>query len=401
MSTNVKTGMTYAGTGVDYNAMDPQKQKSLLAGMATECFLKRFGLEAVPWTRGESIFLVKNQQGQYLGLVVEGIGTKPRVADKLRPIAEAMGVLTGRSYYDNLAQCNVAMAVNDAITLGARPVLYGQYLAIGESSWLNDKDRADDLISGTKGACIQSRCTWGGGETPTLKGIIVPGTVDLAGAALAIVPSEEELINPANIQAGDAIVIIESSGGHANGYTLFRSIAERKDSIWQRLLHCLVPDEFPLRALPKGYLTKLSDGRTYGVALLEPTHIYVPLVEDCQNNGVKIHYAINVTGHGWRKFMRALQKFAYIIERIPNPGPLFEFVQKHGPVSDYEAYGNLNMGAGFALYVSEADVMKVIEIATRLGLVAFRAGHIEASDEKKVVIKPLGLVYTADTLAVR
>ena len=85
------------------------------------------------------------------------------------------------------------------------------------------------------------------------------------------------------------------------------------------------------------------------------------------------------------------QPFAYIIDTLPTQLPIFDFIQKHGPVNDREAYGNLNMGAGFALYVPEEHVDKVVRIAAMVGQRAFRAGHIEASDTKKVVIKPKGL----------
>ena len=181
------------------------------------------------------------------------------------------------------------------------------------------------------------------------------------------------------MQAGDSIVLIESSGIHANGLTLARSIAEK---------------------LPDGYLTTLPDGRTYGEALLDPTHIYVGLVEDCLEADVNIHYAVNVTGHGWRKLMRAPQPLTYVIEELPTQLPIFDFIQQHGPVDDEEAYGNLNMGAGFALYVEEADVDKVITAAQNLGLKALAAGYIDDGD-KKVVIQPTGLVYAGETLAVR
>jgi len=153
--------------------------------------------------------------------------------------------------------------------------------------------------------------------------------------------------------------------------------------------------------LPKGYLSKLSDGRPYGEALLDPTTIYVPLVEDCFHEGVDIHYAVNITGHGWRKLMRATQPFAYVIDHIPIPHPVFSFIQERGPVDDQEAYGNLNMGAGFALYVEERDVEKVLAIAQALGMSALRAGVIESSKVKRVIIRPLGLEYLGSTLGVR
>jgi phosphoribosylformylglycinamidine cyclo-ligase len=364
--------MTYAGVGVDYEAMDPFKRLAQLAGRETAKTILRLGFSEVEMSRGESAYLM-DAGDHYVAHVEEGLGTKNLVAD-------AMYSLTGKSYYDHIAQCTVAMIVNDMITLGALPLAVAMHLAVGVSSWFSDEKRCGDLIEGWKKACELARCTWGGGETPTLKGIVHPEATVLSGSAVGVIKPKSRLINAANIQHGDAIVILSSSGIHANGLTLAREIAGK---------------------LPKGYLTKLSDGRIYGEALLDPTMIYIPLVEDCFNEGVEIHYAVNITGHGWRKLMRAPQPFAYIIDHIPVPHPVFSFIQEHGPVDDKEAYANLNMGAGFALYVRESDVGKVLAIASRLGMSALRAGTIESSQVKKVVIHPLGLEYLGSTLGVR
>lgn len=364
--------MTYAGVGVDYEAMDPFKRLAQQAGRETATNILRLGFSEVEMSRGESAYLM-DAGDHYLAHVEEGLGTKDLVAD-------AMYLLTGESYYDHIAQCTVATIVNDMITLGALPLSVAMHLAVGVSSWFSDGKRCGDLIHGWKKACELARCTWGGGETPTLKGIVDPDTAVLSGSAVGVVKPKSRLINAANIQHGDAIVIISSSGIHANGLTLVRAIAEK---------------------LPNGYLTKLSDGRMYGEALLDPTIIYVPLVEDCLNEGVDIHYAVNITGHGWRKLMRATQPFTYIIDHIPVPQPVFSFIQEHGPVDDQEAYANLNMGAGFALYVRDSDVRKVLTIASLLGLSALRAGYIESSKVKRVTINPLGLEYLGSTLRVR
>ncbi len=364
--------MTYAGAGVDYDAMDPFKRLAQLAGVETAGNISRLGFSEVELSRGESAYLM-DAGDHYLAHVEEGLGTKDLVAD-------AMYRLTGKSYYDHIAQCTVAMIVNDMITLGALPLSVAMHLAVGASSWFTDENRCHDLIEGWKKACNLARCTWGGGETPTLKDIVLPDTVVLSGSAIGVVKPKSHLINGANIQHGDAILIIGSSGIHANGLTLAREIAGKS---------------------PDGYLSKLSDGRPYGEALLDPTTIYVPLVEGCLNEGVDIHYAVNVTGHGWRKLMRARETFAYVIDRIPAPQPVFSFMQEYGPVDDQEAYANLNMGAGFALYVREGDVKKVLAIAHSLGMLALRAGTIESSRVKKVVIRPLGLEYLGSTLGVR
>lgn len=371
----MKESMTYAGVGVNYDAMDPFKRMAQLAGRETSGNIARFGFSEVEWTRGESCYLVETPWG-YLGFVVEGLGTKNLVADALLQLATAMETACGKTYYDHVAQCNAAMAFNDLITLGALPVSYNQYLAVGESGWFDNERRCRELVDGTKKACMLARCTWGGGETPTLKGIVVPGTSELAGATFGIVAPKERVIRPDRIQHGDIIIIFPSSGIHANGLTLAREIAGK---------------------LPEGYMTKLSDGRTYGESLLDPTCIYVPVVEDCLDNGVRIHYTVNVTGHGWRKLMRAPQQFAYVVETLPKQLPIFDFIQQHGPVDDREAYGNLNMGAGFALYVPGADVEKVLEVEKG----AVVAGHVENSDTKKVIIKPKGLEYLGTTLGVR
>jgi len=364
--------MTYAGAGVDYEAMDPFKRLAQQAGRETRTAILRLGYSEVEMSRGESAYLM-DAGDYYVAHVEEGLGTKDLVAD-------AMYQLTGKSYYDHIAQCTVAMIVNDMITLGALPLSVAMHLAVGASSWFSDEDRGRDLIEGWKRACDLARCTWGGGETPTLKGIVHPDAVVLSGSAVGVVKPKSQLINGANIQHGDAIVIIGSSGIHANGLTLAREIASK---------------------LPKGYLSKLSDGRDYGEALLDPTTIYVPLVEDCFNEGVDIHYAVNITGHGWRKLMRATQSFAYVIDHIPIPHPVFSFIQRNGPVDDQEAYANLNMGAGFALYVGDRDVGKVLTIAQALGMFALQAGVIESSKVKRVIIRPLGLEYLGSTLGVR
>lgn len=362
--------MTYANVGVNYDAMDPFKRMAQSVACSTANQLNRFGFSEVAASRGESAYLIETPFG-YLSHVEEGLGTKNLVADE-------MYRLTGKTYYDSVAQDTVAMIVNDMITLGAMPISIAMHLAVASSDWFADALRCKDLVEGWRHACELSRAVYSGGETPTLKDVVVPGASLLSGSAVGFAPKDR--IISGNIQDGDAILLIESSGIHANGLTMARKIAER---------------------LPEGYLTKLRDGRTYGASLLDPTCIYVGLVDDCLREGVNIHYAVNVTGHGWRKLMRAVQPFAYIINSLPPRIPIFDFLQQHGPLSDEEAYGNLNMGAGFALYVPQSEVSRVISISHANHLSVCWAGHIEASDEKRVEIRPRGLVYSGETLGVR
>ncbi|MCG2690247.1 AIR synthase related protein [Candidatus Parcubacteria bacterium] len=367
--------MTYKEVGVDYDIMDPFKRMAQLAGRKTATNINRLNngeFREVEMSRGESAYLIETDDS-FLAHVEEGLGTKNLVADE-------MYRLTGKSYYNQIAQDTVAMIVNDMITLGALPLSVAMHLAVGDSNWFNDKKRCHDLVEGWENACNLARCVWGGGETPTLKGVVIPEAIVLSGSAMGIVKPKKQLMVAENIQQGDAIIIIESSGIHANGLTMVRKIADN---------------------LPNGYLTRLCDGRTYGETLLDPTHIYVGLVEDCLNSDIDIHYALNITGHGWRKLMRATQPFAYIIENLPKQLPIFGFLQEYGPVDDIEAYGNFNMGAGFALYTPETNTKKIQAIAECLGLNALHAGHLEQSNEKKIVIKPKNLEYLGSTLRVR
>lgn len=370
--------VTYRESGVSYEEMDPWKRMAQIAARETDRALERFvGYRVVEWSRGESVFLIEAPFG-YLGFLVEGLGTKSLVADLYRTALD-VEAQTSKTFYDQVAQCNVAMALNDLITLGVSPLVYGQYAAVGDSAWFADEARARDTIEGTKNACIKGRAVWGGGETPTLKGIIYPETIDLAGATFGVITPKHRVINPENIRDGDVIVLVKSSGIHANGLSMARKIADK---------------------LPQGYLTRLADSRTFGESLLDPTHIYVGFIEGCLNWGLAVHYTVNVTGHGWRKLMRAREPFTYVIDTIPQPQPVFDFMQEHGPVDDREAYGNLNMGAGFALFVGESDADLVVDQARGYGFSAFRAGRV-VRGPKRVEIVPKNIVFTEEELAIR
>lgn len=364
--------MTYKDSGVDYKAIDKFKKVAQIDARETLHNLSRLNFSEVEQSRGESAYLIENRN-YFLAHVEEGLGTKNIIADEMYRI-------TGKSYYDNIAQDTVAAIVNDIITTGALPLSVSMHLAVGNSNWFRDEKRFKDLISGWIHACNIAGASWGGGETPVLKGIVAPNRAMLSGSALGIIKSKKRRIR-GNIKNKDVILLLESSGIHANGLTLARKIAKK---------------------LPNGYATKINAKTTYGEALLEPTIIYVPIIEECLKERVNIHYAVNITGHGWRKLMRAEEAFVYVIEDIPEPQQIFSFMQKHGPIDDKEAYGNFNMGAGFALYVPEKEVDSVVIIASRHGVRAIYAGHIEKRGcEKKVIIKPKQIEYQGSSLNIR
>lgn len=354
--------ITYESSGVKYSAIDPLK---ILAQRAAA---KTGGLSAF---RGESAY-VWEEKDCYRAMVVEGLGTKNLVADAMREV-------TGKTCYDAIAQDTVAMIVNDLITVGAKPEVVNAYFAVGDSRWFEDRKRARDLVRGWTRACTLAGAVWGGGETPSLKGIVKPDTIDLAGSAVGIIKPKKRLLLGKNIQSGDSIILVESSGIHANGLTLARAIADK---------------------LPGGYATKLSDGTMYGEALLRPTLIYARLIEALFHGGIDIHYAVNITGHGWRKLMRAKRNITYMVELIPKPPPLFDFIARQANLAALEMYATFNMGAGFAIYAPERDAARVIAISKRLNMKAWKAGYV-TSGKHQVVIKPKGIAYTAETLKIR
>jgi phosphoribosylformylglycinamidine cyclo-ligase len=363
--------LDYKKAGVDYGKIDPLKISAQQAAAATAGNLARHGLSEVAASRGESAYVI-DCGDHYLASITECLGTKALVADAVRAI-------TGRTYYDLIAQDTLAMAINDLITVGATPISVHAYWATGGSDWFSDAERARDLVDGWKAACDRCGISWGGGETPALAGVVAEGRIDLAASCVGLVRPKSRLTLGERLAAGDAIVLLESSGIHANGLSLARKLAER---------------------LPRGYSTPLADGALYGEALLAPTLLYSPVTEALAAAGIVPHYCANITGHGWRKLMRHPGTFTYRMRALPPVPAVLSFMQQHAGIDDREAYGNLNMGAGFALYVSQADAVRTVEVAQACGVQAWNAGTVETGP-KQVIIDPLGLTFGGDDLHVR
>jgi phosphoribosylformylglycinamidine cyclo-ligase len=363
--------LDYAAAGVDYSKIDPLKLLAQQSARATAGNLQHHGVTEIAATRGESAY-VMDIGGTLIASITECLGTKALLADAVRP-------LSGRSHYDSIAQDTIAMAVNDLITVGATPLSVHAYWSAGGSDWFNDSERMRDLVNGWQKACDICKVSWGGGETPALAGVVEDGRIDLAASSVGLIPSRDRLTLGANLQAGDAIVLLASSGIHANGVSLARKLVER---------------------LPQGYATPISDGRPYGVALLDPTTLYVPVTEALFAAGIVPHYSANITGHGWRKIMRHPAELSYHFDRVPPVPPVLQFVQQHAGIDDFEAYGSLNMGAGFAFFVEAAQAQQVVALARQVGVDAWVAGRVEAG-VKQVVIEPLGVRYSADDLHLR
>ncbi|MFO1399982.1 MAG: AIR synthase-related protein [Steroidobacteraceae bacterium] len=366
-----KPPLTYAAAGVDYARVDALKVLAQQAARATARNAAGHGMREIGESRGESAYVFE-VGGLILASITECLGTKSLVADAMRPIS-------GRTHYDTIAQDTVATAVNDLVTVGATPLSVHAYWAAGDSEWHDDAARTRDLVRGWQAACDACGAVWGGGETPALAGLVQPGRIDLAASAVGIVQGRDRLTLGANLAAGDAIVLLEASGIHANGVSLARKLAEQ---------------------LPAGYRTPLADGRMFGEALLDATILYPPVTAGVFAAGIRPKYAANVTGHGWRKLMRHPAGFTYRIRAIPPVPPVLAFMQREAGMSARDAYGAFNMGAGFALFVAAADAERTVRAAAAAGVKAWVAGSVEAGP-KRVIIEPLDVEYTADDLHLR
>jgi phosphoribosylformylglycinamidine cyclo-ligase len=366
--------LSYGGSGVDYGLIDPLKVAAQRAAASTAVHLDAHGFSEVQASRGESAYVV-DVGPFYLASIVECLGSKALVAD-------AMEKLTGKTAYAAIAQDTIAMAVNDIITVGATPLVVQAYWAAGGSDWFADTARSAALLEGWKRACDFCGIAWGGGETPALAGIVEAGRIDLAAACTGIVSPKNRLSVGDHLAVGDAIVLLASSGIHANGLSLARQLAER---------------------LPRGYLTPLGASAvpiSFGEALLEPTLLYSPITEAVFKTGVRPHYAANITGHGWRKLMRHRADFVYRIHTLPDVPPVLKFIQTEAKMSDRDAYATFNMGAGFALFVAAEDAERTAAAARKTGVDAWVAGTVEAG-HKKLIIEPLGIEYEGEELGLR
>jgi phosphoribosylformylglycinamidine cyclo-ligase len=371
MTPTATSPLSYEQAGVQYDLIDPLKVAAQRAAAATAAHLAGHGFSEVSASRGESAYVV-DVGPFYMASIVECLGTKTLVADEMQR-------LTGRSYFAGIAQDTLAMAINDLITVGATPLVVQAYWAAGGSEWFKDAERAGELVAGWKAACDTCRVAWGGGETPALAGIVEAGRIDLAASCTGLVNPKPRLTLGEKLGPGDAIVLLASSGIHANGLSLARKLAER---------------------LPQGYMTEIEPGLRYGDALLAPTTLYSPVTEALWAAGVRVHYAANITGHGWRKLLRHPKALSYRIHTVPPVPPVLRYIQQLAGHEAAEAYGTLNMGAGFALYVHAEDAERTAAVAQACGIAAWVAGEVH-SGPKQLTIEALNVQFSGEDLQLR
>jgi len=373
MSAAESNGSVYSSAGVDYAALDAGKRDALTAALATSKLLEASpGGHAWDGSRGEPAF-VFSVGGSTFAFVLEGLGTKSMIA---RIVADA-----GRNRFADVAYDTVAAIVNDLCCVGAVPLVVNAYFATGSSDWYSHPDRHAALLEGWQKACIDVGATWGGGESPSLPELVAKDEIELAGSAIGMLPPGTEPILGQDLQAGDEIVFVTSSGLHANGASLARMLVDR---------------EAP-GALADGYEHRLPSGVRFGDALLEPTIAYSPLISSLMRDHIPLHYLSHITGHGMLKLMRPSKRFTYEIERLPPVPEVLGFICKHAGMTDEAAYSTFNMGCGFAIYCEAGSSEKVVGKAAELGFEAFLAGRV-LPGPRKVLLKPLNITFGGDHL---
>ncbi|MFL5844280.1 MAG: AIR synthase related protein [Solirubrobacteraceae bacterium] len=354
---------------MDYETLDAGKRAALGAALSTSRFLLASGGQAHDGSRGEPAFVFTIGETT-LALVMEGLGTKSIVA---REVQERHR----EDHFRAVAYDAVAAILNDLICVGALPLVVNAYFATGSSRWYEHDNRYQSLLDGWQEACEDAECVWGGGESPSLPSLVGADDIELAGAAVGTVPADIAPVLGQDLAPGDEIVLIASSGMHANGASLARAVAARS---------------------PRGWATPLSDGRHLGAAVMTPSILYVALIRRLIDRGVGLHYLSHITGHGLQKLMRPQRDLSYRIARLPDVPAELSYIAEASDMSAREAYSTLNMGCGFAVYTAPGDGAKVVRHADELGLRATVAGTVEEGP-RQVVLEPLDVVFSEDELS--
>ncbi len=378
----------YRQAGVDYAVLDASKRRALEEALGTSHWLAAAGARALDASRGEPAFVLRFA-GTTLAVVLETLGTKSVLAREYHELA-------GVNRFDHVAYDAVAAVLNDLVCVGALPLVLNAYFATGSSAWYEHSERADALLTGWRRACDDAHCAWGGGESPSLTDLLAPEDIELAGSALGFVPPPGEPLLGEDLAPGDEIVLLPSSGLHANGASLARRVAA---------------------GLPEGLLTELPEGPgeagdlvtgggaggpgdvTFGEALLAPSLLYVELVRRLLGDAqVRLTYLSHITGHGLLKLMRPQRELTYRIRALPPVPPVLAFLAAHAGLDPAAAHSTLNMGAGFAVYCRAGDGPRVVEHARELHLDALLAGAVEEGP-RQVILEPLDVTFAGAQLA--
>jgi phosphoribosylformylglycinamidine cyclo-ligase len=286
---------------------------------------------------------------------------KPRLAGMKRPVLVSstdgvgtkllIAAMVGK--YDTVGVDLVAMSVDDVVVLGAEPLFFLDYIAVGKVV----PRMLVDLIRGIVRGCREARCALVGGETAELPGLYGPGKWDLAGFCVGLV-DESKIIDGRACRAGDVVIGLASSGLHSNGYSLARKVfseREIKAGLWRELLR--------------------------------PTRIYCTAILEVLKK-VRIKSMAHITGGGFYDNIPRVIPEGYSVQvekgSWPIP-PIFRKIQRAGNIDEREMFRTLNMGIGMALAVSPGDAARTIALFAQLGHKAWAIGEI-ACGKREVVL---------------
>ena len=275
----------------------------------------------------------------------DGVGTKLKIAFLL-------------DKHDTIGIDCVAMCVNDVICVGAKPLFFLDYIAVGK----NYPEKVAEIVSGIAEGCVQSGCALIGGETAEMPGFYPVDEYDVAGFSVGIV-DRKKMIDGTQMKAGDAIVGIRSSGVHSNGFSLVRKIFYIDESSARRY----VP-EF---------------GKTLGEELLTPTKIYVKAVESLLS-ACPVKAISHITGGGFYENIPRMMTDGLTakIEKAAVPVlPVFEVMAKTGNIPERDMFNTFNMGVGMCVAVDKNDVHKAVAAIEAAGEKAVVLGEIVSGDE--------------------
>lgn len=301
--------------------------------------------------------------GHNLGIAMstDGVGTKLLVAEMM-----------GR--YDTIGIDCVAMNVNDIICVGAKPLAMLDYVAIEDATGPILGEVGKGLYEGAKMADISIPA----GEVAQLGEMIKglkPGLgYDLVGTAFGVVPLDRLVVGE-NINEGDPVIGVTSSGLHSNGYTLARRVLLGKFKVDTRL------EEL---------------GRTVGEAMLEPTRIYVrPVVELlAKTRGVKA--LLHITGEGFRNLQRVRSSVGFVLDRLPEMLPIFKVIQREGKVSNAEMANTFNLGIGLCIVTAPEAEAETLALFKSRGMEASVIGRAVCDPDRTIHIPGLKVVGKKD-----
>ncbi len=353
----MKKRFTYAVTGVDRDKR--AKSKKALSILDSTYKLSRYG-EIVRLPYG-NIFPIGSDL--YFDLVIEGVGSKVLVAQLM-------------DKYDTIGVDAVAMAVNDVIRSGARPIAVADNI----HAEVSDPELISEWLKGIAKGATEAECIVPSGEigdVPEVVRSLVEGKgFDMVVASVGEV-HREKIIFGNTLKPGDAVIGLRSSGIHSNGVSLARRILFKK---WGGKYE---PNENPETL-----------NREVGLEFLEPTRIYVkPLLNLAQNCEIKA--AVHITGDAYMKFNKLMALNAGIGFEFDNfkPQPIFELIaetakQIGGAILVEEMFKTFNMGWGFAVVVDHHKTDDVLDVLERNRAEPEQIGIVTSSN--KITVTHVG-----------